>query len=122
VHPLPDRLARAGVALLGRADDVVGARLQRLAHGGELRGGSIGKRLRREPLARGGLLHFQAVLVHAGDEQSLAPVQPHETLDRIGGDALVGMPDVRRAVGVGNRGGDVETLAHARSRRAFRMA
>ena len=92
---------------------------ERFAHGGELRGGSIGERLRREPLARGGLLHLQAVLVHARDEQGLAPVQPHESLDRIGRDAFVGMPDVRRAVGVGDRGGDVETLAHARRPRAF---
>ena len=86
---------------------------EQLAHRLELRGGAVGERLRRQPLARRGLLHLQAVLVHAGDEQRLAPVEPHEPLDRVGGDALIGVADVRRAVGVGDRGGDVETCSCA---------
>src|SRR5271169_4780983 len=36
MHSLPDRLARALATLLGRADDVVCARLERFTHGGEL--------------------------------------------------------------------------------------
>ncbi len=42
----------------------------------------------------------------------VAAVEPHEALDRVGRDALVGVTDMRRAVGVGNGGGDVEALVH----------
>ena len=100
------------MARLGRSHDVVGARVEQVAHRRELRGGAVGEALRRQPLARRGLLHLQPVLVHAGDEQRVAAVEPHEALDRVGGDALVGVADVGRAVGVGNGGGDVEGLAH----------
>ena len=48
---------------------------------------------------------------HAGDEQHVAAVEPHESGDRVRRDALIGVADMRRAIGVGDRGGDVETLA-----------
>ena len=100
-----------------RAHDVVGAGVQQLAHRLELGRDAIDERLRRHALARRGLLNLEAVLVHAGDEQRLAPVEAHEPLDRIGRDALVGVADMRRAIGVGDRRGDVEA-AHARRPRA----
>ena len=43
----------------------------------------------------------------------LAPVEAHEPLDRIGRDALVGVADMRRAIGVRDRRGD-EEAAHER--------
>ena len=98
---------------LRRAHDVVGAGVQHLAHRLELGRDAVDERLRRQALARRGLLHLQAMLVHAGDEQRLAPVEPHEALDRVGRDALIGVADMRRAIGVGDRGGDVEA-AHER--------
>ena len=61
----------------------------------------------RNALGRGGLGHLQAVLVGAGQEAHVEAVEPLEPGDRVGGDVLVGVPDVRRAVGVGDRGGDV---------------
>ncbi len=64
------------------------------------------------PSLGGGLLNFQAVFVHAGDEQHVAPVEPHEALDRVGRDPLIGVPDMRRAVRVRNGGRNVETLGH----------
>ena len=101
------------MARLGRAHDIVGAGVERIAHLLEFRRDFVDKGLRRHAFARRALLDFQAMLVHARNEQSFAPVQAHETLDRIGRDALVGMPDMRRSIGVGDRGGDVETRAHA---------
>ncbi len=98
---------------LGRAHDIVGARVQHVAHRFELGGDAIDELLRRHAIARRGLLNFKAVLVHAGDEQGFAPVEAHESLDRIGRDALVGMADMRRAIGVRNRRGDIEA-AHER--------
>ena len=44
--------------------------------------------------------HLQAVLVGAGQEADVETVEPLEPGDRVGGDVLVGVPDVRRAVGV----------------------
>ena len=69
--------------------------------------------LRRHPVARGGLLNLEAMLVHAGNEQRLAPVKTHEPLDRIGRDALVRVADMWRAIGVRDRRGDGEA-AHER--------
>ena len=51
--------------------------------------------------------HLEAVLVGAGQEADVEAVEPLEPGDRVGGDVLVGMPDVRVAVGVRDRGGDV---------------
>ena len=62
---------------------------------------------RRDPLAGRGLLHLQAVLVGAGEEEDVVAVEPLEAGDRIGRDRLVGVPDMRRAVGIGDRGRDV---------------
>src|SRR6202000_2475315 len=73
---------------------------------------AIDKLLRRHPLARRRLLNLQAMLIHAGYEESVAPVETHEPLDGVGRDALVGMADMRRAIGVRDRRGDVEA-AHA---------
>ena len=48
------------------------------------------------------------MLVHAGDEQHVAPVEPAEAREGVGRDALVGMADMGRAIGVGNGGGDIK--------------
>ena len=99
------------MAGLRRADDIVGRRFEREPHGGELRRGAIGQLLRRDPFPRRGLLHFLAMLVHAGHEQSVIAVEPFEAGDRIGGDPLIGMADMRRAIGIGNGGRNVESPA-----------
>ena len=54
----------------------------------------------RQTFARRRLLHFQAVFVHAGDEQRVAPVKPVEPGEGVGGDPLIGVADMRRAIGV----------------------
>ncbi len=58
-------------------------------------------------LLAGGLLHLDAVLVGAGEEEDVVAVEPHEAGDRVGRDRLVGVADMRHAVGIGDRGGEV---------------
>ena len=106
LHAPPDVEHGLLVAGLRRAHDVVGAGVQDLAHMLELRGGAVGEGLRREPLLLGRALHFLAVLVHAGDEQHVEAVEPLPAREGVGGDALIGVADVRRAIGVGNGGRD----------------
>ena len=50
---------------------------------------------------------FDAVLVGAGEEEHVVAVEPHEAGDGVGGDRLIGVADMRRAVRIGDRGGDV---------------
>ena len=64
------------------------------------------------PSRRGRLGHLQPVLVGAGQEAHVEPVEPLEPRDRVGGDVFVGVPDVRGAVGIGDRCRDVVRLAH----------
>ena len=62
----------------------------------------------RQALARRRLLHLLAVLVGAGEEIDVVAVEPHEAGDRVGRDHFIGVADMRRAVRIRNRGGDVE--------------
>ncbi len=67
------------------------------------------------PSRVGRLHHLDAVLVGAGEEEDVVAVEPLEAGDGVGRDRLVGVADVGRAVGIGDRGGDVEFLgAHRR--------
>ena len=118
-HAPPDFLSGATIAGLSGAHDVVGARVEKLPHRLELRRDPVDEGLRRHACARRRLLNFQAIFVHSGDEQRLAPIEPHEALDRIGRDAFVGVADMRRPIGVRDCGGDVET-AHAAVLEHFR--
>src|SRR5580704_15056196 len=47
------------------------------------------------------------MLIHPGDEQDIEAVEPLEAGNRIGRDPLIGMSDMRRAIGVGYRGRDI---------------
>ncbi len=91
----------------GGAHDIVGGRYKQVSHFLELRGGAVGKLQWGNPLARRGLLHLLAVLVHAGHKQHVVSVEPLEAGDDVGGDALIGVADMGRAIGIGNRRGDI---------------
>jgi hypothetical protein len=52
------------------------------------------------------------MLVGAGLEEDVAAVLALETRDRVGGDHLIGVPDMRAAIGIMDRGGDVEGIGH----------
>ena len=56
------------------------------------------------------LLHFLAVLVEAGQKKNLLPEAAPGAGDDVGDDLLVGVAEVRLAVDVINRRGDVKTL------------
>ena len=58
--------------------------------------------MRREPFAGCRLLHLLTMLVHAGDEKHVIAVEPLEARNGIGGNPLIGVADVRRAIGIGN--------------------
>ena len=83
------------MARLGGAHHMVGAGVERGAHLVELRRVAVGQSLRREAFLRRGLLHLEAVLVRARDEEHVLAVEPLEAGDRVGGDALVGVADMR---------------------------
>ncbi len=68
--------------------------------------------LRRDAGFLGRLLHLLAVLVDSGEKENLLAFQPVKTRDDIGQHLLVGVADMRRAVGVIDRGGEVERFRH----------
>ncbi len=51
------------------------------------------------------------MLVDAGEEIGVVPLETMVTHEHVGEDLLVGVADVRSRVGVVNRGGDVKRLA-----------
>src|SRR5581483_10915542 len=102
-----DFLRRTMVAFFGGADEVVVRARKPLHHRLEQRHVAVQQLPRRDSLAQRGLLHFLPVLVGAGEKKDVIAVQPHEARDRIGGDRLIGVADMRRAVRIGDRRGDV---------------
>ena len=96
------------MALLGGADEVVVRAVQPLDHGLEARHVAVDQFAAAVmPSLRRGLLDLLAVLVGAGEEEHVVAVEPHEARDGVGRDHLIGMPDMRRAVRIGDRGRDV---------------
>ena len=99
------------VARLGGADEIVVRAIELFHHGLEARHVALDQLARRQVFLGRRLQHFDAVLVGAGEKKDVTAVEPHEARDRVGGDRLVGVADMRRAVRIGNRGGDVIGLA-----------
>lgn len=89
------------MAGLRGAHNVVGFRKKSGSHRVELRCRAVGELLRREAFAFRGPLQLLAMLIHSGDEQDIRAVKPLEAGNRVGGDPLIGMTDVGRAIGVG---------------------
>ena len=60
------------------------------------RGVAVGELAGRDALLDRRLLHLQPVLVGARQEEHVLAVEPLEARDRVGGDRLVGVTDMRR--------------------------
>ena len=120
-HAAPDLLRGAVVPGLRGADEVVVGEAERRGQLPEPLRVAVGQRAGGKALLLRRLLHLEAVLVGAGQEVDILPVQPLEARDGVGRDRLVGMAEVRRAVGIGNGRGDVELLlpAHGGRFRSF---
>ena len=113
LHRLPDRLARAIMIGLRGADEAIVRDVKSIAHLLEKTRHFVGKCARLDAFAARCLRHLQAVLVGAGLEAHVAALAALEARDRVGGDRFIGVADVRRPVGVADRGRDVEGLGHA---------
>ena len=100
------------VARLGRADVIVVRDVQVTEHALKDRGDLIDEHLGFDAALEGGLLDFLAVLVQTGEEVHLVAAHAHVARDHIGEDFLIGMAEVRRAVGVVDGRGDVERTRH----------
>src|SRR5688500_1102849 len=100
------------MALLRGPDEVVVRAIETLDHRPEYLDIAVDQFTRRDAFPRRGLLDLLAVLVGAREKIDVVAVKPHETGDGVGRDHLIGVTDVRRAVRVGDRGGDVKRLRH----------
>src|SRR5262249_8123578 len=107
LHPLPDRLRRAVVSLLGGADVIVVRAVHAHRQFLEARYGARSQLLRGDPLLGRGLQHLDAVLVGAGEEEHVVAVETLEPRTRVGRDQLIGEADMRRAIGIGDGRRDV---------------
>ena len=106
-HALPDRLAGAMVFFFRGADEAVVANVEDAVHVLELRGVARRQIGRRQAFLRRGLHHLLAVLVGAGEKEHVLAIEPLEARQGIGRDRLIGVADMRYAVGIGDRGRDV---------------
>ena len=115
-HLFPDRLAGDLMIGVGGADEPVVRDVQDLVEVLEHVGVPSRELADVDALFDRCLLHLQTVLVGAGHEEHFMTVQPLEAGERVRGDVLVRVADVRSAVGIRDRCRDVER----RSFRAFR--
>ena len=99
------------VLLLGGPDEAIERDVQPFIHFPELGGITRGELRRGHVLLLRGLDHLQAVLVGAGQEEHILAVEPLEARQRIGRDRLIGVADMRQAVGIRDGGGDVESVS-----------
>ncbi len=105
---LEQRDDAAHVPGLGRADPVVVAALEPPPVVREGPGHAVDPRARRHVPARRRLNHRLAVLVHSHQEMHLVAAQAPVAGDAVGADLLQGVPQVGIAVGIVDRGGEVE--------------
>ncbi len=87
--------------------------IQYVCHLKEIRRHFVREGARLHAPAARGLDHLEAVLVGARLEEDVAALTALEARDRVGGDHLIGMADVRPPVGIMDRGGEVIGLGHA---------
>lgn len=110
VELLHEVLDALDVARLRRADEIVVGDLEVAPQLGELRDLAVAPLLRRHAMLGSRLGDLLAMLVHAGEEEDVAPVHACEARGGIGRDGSVRGADVRLAVDVVDGCGDVEAV------------
>ena len=109
LHRLPQGDAGAVVARLGRAHErIVGDIQFRRTSRGNSRTFHRQIPACRDRSARAVWTIFRPCSSVPVTRRTSRPLRPLEARDRVGGDRLIGVADVRLAVGVGDRGGDVD--------------
>ena len=107
-HQVPDIARGLVVTLFRGADEIVVRGVEHLAHRAELVGVALGELFRRNTFRPRRLLHLLAMFVGAGQEENIHSVQALKACHGVRRNQLIGMADMRLAVGIGDRGGDVE--------------
>ena len=100
------------VARLGGADEIVVGQFEFLRKRLPVNRQFVAVSLRRFALGLRGLLDLLAVFVQPGQEKGFLTQAATRPRDDVGHDLLVGMAEMRLAVDVINRGGDVKPFAH----------
>src|SRR5713226_2810757 len=90
------------VALLGGRREFNKREVETLNHRLEARYVAFNEISRRQFLLGGGLQHLDTMLVRAGEKEYIISFEPHEAGYGIGRDRLIGVTDMRRAIGIGN--------------------
>ena len=108
LHAPPDLLAGKVVPLLGGADEVVLRDVERRRHVAKALRVAVGELDRRQPLGDRRLLHLEAVLVGARQEEHVLAVEPLEARDRIARHRRIGMADMGDPIRIEDRRGEVE--------------
>ncbi len=110
LHAPPDFFRGAVVPGFGGANKVILADVERNHQVAEVLRIAVSQRLRRQPLGERCLLHFETVLVGAGEEEHILVVEAFKARDGIRGKRRIGVADVWHAVRIEDRCGDVELL------------
>ena len=108
VDLLQKALHRLVVTGLGRADEVVVGDVEPVPRVAEVPGRLVDQLLRRHALRLGRPLHFQTVLVGAGQIEDLVTAEPAPARENVARDGRVRVTDVRDVVDVIDGSRDVE--------------
>lgn len=98
--------------VLGCLNESIVTDIKSIAHVLEILRHLIGQCTRSGLQLAGLLQHLEAMDVRPGLEAHVAAAEPLETCDDVGRDRLIGMADMRAAIGIADRGGDVIGFAH----------
>jgi hypothetical protein len=104
------------VVFLDRANEAVEADVKNLIHLAEIAGHFIRQLARCATLLRCLSRHLQPVFVRAGLKAHVPPQPALKAGDHVGGDRFVGVADMRAAIGVIDRGGEIKGVSHRRAR------
>ncbi|MOA29415.1 hypothetical protein D3C78_1504260 [compost metagenome] len=96
------------MTLFRGTDEIIVRGVEQLAHLAELIGIALRQLFRRNTFRPRRLLHLLAVFIGAGQEENIHSIQALKACHGVRRNQLIGMADMRLAVRIGDRGGDVE--------------